>query len=60
MIKKVTFNKGGSGGHAGRVILPLAYLELMKITKDEPEVELTYEDGKIVIQKAEKRSEDIN
>lgn len=52
MIKKVTFNKGGSGGHTGRVILPSTYLELMKITKDDPEVELIYEDGKIIIQKA--------
>lgn len=52
MIKKVTFNKGGTGGHTGRVILPSTYLELMKITKDDPNVDLTYEDGKIIIEKA--------
>lgn len=54
MIKKVTFNKGGSGGHTGRIILPSTYLELMNVTKDDPEVELTYKDGKIIIEKANK------
>ena len=54
MIKKVTFNKGGSGATSGRIILPSTYLELMKITKEEPEVEINYVDGKIIIEKANK------
>ncbi|NFO58506.1 PemI [Clostridium botulinum] len=51
MIKNVTFNKGGSGASSGRIILPAPYLELMKVTKKEPEVEVTYKDGKIIIEK---------
>lgn len=54
MLKKVTFNRGGSGGHTGRIILPSTYLELMNVNKDYPEVELTYKDGKIIIEKANK------
>jgi bifunctional DNA-binding transcriptional regulator/antitoxin component of YhaV-PrlF toxin-antitoxin module len=52
MIKKVTFNKGGTGKSSGRIILPAPYLELMKVTKEDPSVEITYQDGKIIIEKA--------
>ncbi|CAI3193048.1 AbrB/MazE/SpoVT family DNA-binding domain-containing protein [Clostridium neonatale] len=51
MIKNVTFNKGGKGAKSGRIILPAAYLEIMNITEDEPGVEVTYKDGKIIIEK---------
>jgi len=54
MIKPITFNRGGSGAFSGRVILPAKYLELMKVTKDEPNVDIRYEDGKIIIEKVEK------
>ncbi|WP_294360816.1 AbrB/MazE/SpoVT family DNA-binding domain-containing protein [uncultured Clostridium sp.] len=54
MRKKVTFNKGGSGSYTGRVILPATYLELMGITKDEPEIEITYTEGQIIIKKVKK------
>lgn len=52
MKKDVSFNKGGSGNSSGRIILPAPYLELMKVTKDNPSVEITYQDGKIIIEKA--------
>ena len=52
MIKPITFNKGGSGAYSGRVILPAKYLELMKVTKDEPNVDIRYEEGKIIIEKS--------
>ncbi|WP_288328082.1 PemI [Clostridium butyricum] len=54
MIKNVTFNKGGAGAKSGRIILPATYLELMKITEEERTVEVTYQDGKIIIEKANK------
>ena len=54
MIKKITFNKGGTGAKSGRIILPASYLEIMGITEDEPKVEVSYQDGKIIIEKANK------
>lgn len=52
MIKKITFNKGGAGAKSGRIILPAAYLEIMNITEDEPKVNIIFQDGKIIIEKA--------
>ena len=54
MIKNVSFNKGGSGKSSGRIILPAPYLELMKVTEEDPSVEITFQDGKIIIEKANK------
>jgi antitoxin component of MazEF toxin-antitoxin module len=54
MIKNVYFNAGGSGGQTGRVILPSDYLKLMNVTKDDPRIEITYENERIIIKKAEK------
>lgn len=55
MIKNVYFNAGGSGGQTGRVILPSDYLKLMNVTKDEPRIEITYENERIIIKKAENK-----
>lgn len=55
MIKNITFNKGGTGKSSGRIILPASYLKLMKVTEDDPSIEITYQDGKIIIEKANKK-----
>ncbi|MDU4939628.1 MAG: AbrB/MazE/SpoVT family DNA-binding domain-containing protein [Clostridium sp.] len=49
-IKAVTFNKGGAGGSSGRIIIPKEFLLAMGVTKDNPNVKLTYKDGKIIIE----------
>ena len=54
MRKTINFNKGGTGSYTGRIILPAPYLELMGISKDNPEVEITYKNGKIIIEKPKK------
>jgi len=59
LIKKVTFNKGGSGAKSGRIILPSAYLEILKITEEENEVEVLFEDNKIIIKKKESIDMDL-
>lgn len=51
---KVTFTSSGSGSTNARLVLPAAFVEIMKITKDDRIVDVTYEDGKIIIQKSEK------
>lgn len=51
MKGKVTFNKSGTGSVSARITVPNAFIELMKITKDERDIEITYEDGKLIIKK---------
>lgn len=51
MKGKITFNKSGSGSKSARLTIPTALVELMKITEDERDVEITFEDGKLVIEK---------
>lgn len=51
MKGKVTFNKSGSGSINGKITIPKALIELMKFTKDDREVEITFEDGKLIIKK---------
>ena len=51
MKGKITFNKSGSGSKSARLTIPAIIIELMKITEEEREVEITYEDGKIIIEK---------
>ncbi|ACD14157.1 PemI [Clostridium botulinum] len=51
MKGKVTFNISGSGSKSARLTIPAALIELMKITEDNREVEITYEDGKLVVEK---------
>lgn len=55
MKKNVNFNKGGKGKSSGRIILPATYLELMEVTEENPSVEITYQDGKIIIEKVENK-----
>lgn len=43
IIKKVNFNKGGTGGYAARIILNNEWINDMGITKENNEIELTYE-----------------
>ncbi|OOM17183.1 hypothetical protein CLSAB_19030 [Clostridium saccharobutylicum] len=54
MKGKVTFNKSGSGSINGKITIPKALIELMKFTQDDRDVEITYEDGKLVIEKVSK------
>ena len=42
IIKKVNFNKGGTGGYAARIILNNEWINDMGITKENNEIELTY------------------
>ena len=51
MKGKITFNKSGSGSKTARLNIPVVLVELMKITEDEREVEITFKDGKLVIEK---------
>lgn len=51
MKGKITFNKSGSGSKSGRLTIPVAILELLKITEEEREVEIKFEDNKIIIEK---------
>lgn len=54
IIKKVNFNKSGSGSYTGRIILPAEFLKENNINKENPEVEVTYVDGKLIIEKVDK------
>lgn len=51
MKGKITFNKSGSGSKSARLTIPAIIIELMKITEEEREVEITYKDGKITVEK---------
>ena len=51
MKGKITFNKSGSGSKSGRLTIPVALLELLKITEEERDVEIKFEDNKIIIEK---------
>lgn len=53
MRKKITFVKGGNGGVTAKVTLPKEFLEALKISKGD-EVDITLENGKIIIEKVEK------
>lgn len=52
MKGKITFNKSGSGSKSGRLTIPSALLEILNITEDERDVEITFQDGKLVIEKS--------
>lgn len=53
MKGKVTFNKSGSGSTSCRLTIPAAFVEIMGITKDEREVEISFKDGKLIIEKVD-------
>ena len=52
MKGKITFNKSGSGSKSARLTIPAALIELMKITEEEREVEITFENGKLIVEKS--------
>lgn len=52
MKGKVTFNKSGKGSTSARLTIPVALLELLKITENERDVEITFEDGKLIVEKS--------
>ena len=52
MKGKITFNTSGSGSKSARLTIPVALLELLKITESEREVEMTYKNGKLIIEKS--------
>ena len=51
MKGKITFNKSGSGSVNAKLLIPKALIELMKFTEDDREVEIAFEDGKLIIEK---------
>lgn len=54
MKGKITFNKSGSGSKSARLTIPAVLIELIKITEEEREVEITFDNGKLIIEKAKK------
>jgi antitoxin component of MazEF toxin-antitoxin module len=51
MKGKVTFNKSGSGSTSCRLTIPVAFVELLELTEDEREVEISFKDGKLIVEK---------
>ena len=49
--KKIGFPKGGKGSTSCRIGLPKSWLESLGITEENPHVKVTYQDGKIIIEK---------
>lgn len=48
---KITFNESGKGSLSGRLTIPVDLLKLMGIDKQNRDVEITFKDGKIIIEK---------
>lgn len=48
---KISFNKAGSGSITPKMTLPMTWIKEMGIDTENREVEVTFEDGKIIIQK---------
>lgn len=48
---KINFQKSGSGSVSGRLTIPKEFLQLLEITSYDRNIILTYEDGKIIIEK---------
>lgn len=42
VIKKVNFNKGGAGNYVPRIVLNTEWVSDMGITKDNNEIEMSY------------------
>ncbi len=51
MQRKVMFNKSGSGSVNAKVIIPVAYLEVLGITEEERDIDVKLVGKKIVITK---------
>ena len=56
MIRKVTFNKSGSGSINAKVLIPAAYLEPLGITEEDREVNIKLEGNKLIISKLDKEA----
>ncbi len=48
---KITFSKSGAGNLTPRLSLPAKWIKEMEINQENREVEVVFEDGKIIIQK---------
>lgn len=46
---KIMFNKAGNGGRVARLTIPIKWLDVMKLTPDEREVIVRFEDDKRII-----------
>ena len=51
---KVSFNKSGSGSISSSVRLPISWLKEMDISKEDREVEVIFNNEKIIIKKLDK------
>lgn len=51
-IVKVTYTTGGTGGTTTRITLATKMIEALGVTRDDREVKVRLEDGKIIIEKA--------
>lgn len=51
---KFGFYKGGSGSITPRMNIPKKWADEMDVTKENPHVTVTFEEGRIIIQKAKK------
>ena len=51
---KVSFNKSGSGSISSSVRLPISWLKEMNISKEDREVEIIFDNEKIIIKKLDK------
>lgn len=54
MKGKITFNTSGNKSVSGRLTIPAALIEIMGFTENDRDVEITYEDGKLIIRKINK------
>ncbi|HBJ79742.1 MULTISPECIES: AbrB/MazE/SpoVT family DNA-binding domain-containing protein [Fusobacterium] len=52
-ILKIIFNKDGHGNYTNKISLPKGWIEQMKVTQEEREVIVKFEDNKITIEKKE-------
>lgn len=51
MKGKITFNKSGSGSKSGKIVIPVAFLEILNINEENREVFITLENNTIIIKK---------
>ena len=54
-MRKAYINAGGSGGLTIRIPIPVEYARELGITKESPEVKITLEGKKIIIEKTEEK-----
>lgn len=49
---KIIFGKSGSGSYTARLTIPISWVKEMGITQEDREVTAKFENGKIIIEKA--------